>query len=74
LVGFSFELTDIEWDASSFDVTWATADNWGVDWFGAIWTRLKWWLFGADAFDGVLTASTNVSVGDSFGDFTVSTW
>jgi hypothetical protein len=74
LVGFSFELTDIEWDASSFDVTWATADNWGVNWFSAVWAGLKWWLFGADAFDGVLTTGTDISVGDSFGNFTVSTW
>jgi hypothetical protein len=35
---------------------------------------LKWWLFGADAFDGVLATGTDVSVGDSFGNFTVSTW
>jgi hypothetical protein len=74
LVGFSFELTDIEWDASSFDVTWATADNWGVDWSSAIWTRLKWWLFGADAFDGILATTANVGVRDSLSDFTVSAW
>jgi len=74
LVGFSFELTDIEWDASSFDVAWATANDWGVDWSSAIWTRLKWWLFSTDAFDGVLATAANVGVRDSLSDFTVSAW
>lgn len=74
LVGFSFELTDIEWDTSSRNMSWASANNWGVDWSSAIWTRLKWWLFGTDAFDGVLATAADVGVGDSLGDFTVSAW
>jgi hypothetical protein len=74
LVGFSFELTDIEWNASSRNMSWASANNWGVNWSSAIWTRLKWWLFGTDAFDGVLATAADVGVGDSLGDFTVSAW
>jgi hypothetical protein len=74
LVSFSFELTDIEWDTSSRNMSWASANNWGVDWSSAIWTRLKWWLFGTDAFDGVLATAADVGVGDSLGDFTVSAW
>jgi hypothetical protein len=74
LVGFSFELTDIEWNTSSFDVTWTSADNWSVNWSSAIWTRLKWWLFGTDTFNGILATTADIGIGDSLGNFTVSAW
>jgi hypothetical protein len=74
LIGFSFELTDIKWNTSSFDMTWASSDNWGVDWSSAIWTRLKWWLFSTDAFDSILATTANVGVRDGLGNFTISAW
>lgn len=73
-VGFSFELTEVFWNASSFDMTWATANNWGVNWSSAVWTRLKFWLVGTDAFDGILATTADVGVGDSLGNFSVSAW
>lgn len=74
LVAFSFELTDIEWDTGPFDMAWATADNWSINWSSAVWARLKWWLFSADTFNSVLAASTDVGINSSSSDFTVSTW
>jgi len=74
LVGFSFELTDIKWHASSFNMSWASTNDWGINWSSAVWARLKWWLLGTDAFDSVLATITNVFVGNSLHDFSVSTW
>jgi hypothetical protein len=67
-------LTDIKWYTSSFDMSWATTDNWGINWSSAVWTRLKWWLFSADTFDSVLTTIANISIGYSLCNFSIRTW
>jgi hypothetical protein len=74
LVSFSFELTDVEWDASPFDVTLTTADNWGINWSSTVWAVLKWWLNTANTFDSILATAANTDVSDGCSDFTVSTW
>lgn len=74
LVSFTFELTDIKWNTSPFDVTGATTNNWGINWSSTVWARLKWWLDTAEAFDSILATATDTDVSDSGGDFTVSAW
>jgi len=75
LVGLAFELTEIEWHASSLNMTWTTANNWSVKGSGTIWTVLEWWLNTADTLDGVWAArALSSSVSDWSRNVAVWTW
>lgn len=74
LIGLSFELAEVEWLTSSLNVTWTSAEHWGIHGSSTVWAVLKWWLNTADALDGIWAAFAFVSVRDWGGNVTVSTW
>lgn len=75
LVGLALELTEVEWETSSLNVTWASAYHWRVNGSSTVWAVFEWWLNSADAFDDIWTARTlSSSGGDWSGDVAVCTW